>query len=712
MADEELKTEVNEEETSTEAKPKVTKKPDKQVFQRNVDIVQAQITKLTQEMERVQAKANEQRGKKGAKGPIAEARQEMKALRDKKNVIMEKRKGLFDRRDAFKAGMEQMKAQASAMKGNMKFSNADDINKQLKKLEQQHSTTSMSLSQEKELIKEIETLKGMKKLVTGVSAANEKASGLKEQSKDLGEQIKEQNQLLTAVNDEIEAQKGKLDKLNEKEGNKKDIFPQLMKEKDELKKKIDVEYDKIRTLRTEWRENNNLWFEYSKVLRAQKQKEWDEEQARRQEEWDKKQEEIAAEEAKKEPWEAEKHLCDFLVEYLERIAPPKDNTVVEEKKEETKHLEGFKAYSKKDNDMDEFIVFGGKSKKGGKKNKKKKAAIINHDLDTIQTFAQVDLSPPLTADDITSSIDEVKAKKAWYYEQPRPDPAKKKEAEAAKSSSNKPKKSSGGKQKLPGMDAFPELGGGAAPKPKAAPAAAAAPAPAAAAPAAAASAGGYSPNAYHGKEIPADKLTYSDEVILGSKLPGFETVDWLQGEEEALAGVAAGKTQVIIFWGKYAKGDYKLLVHASDLNTRFPDVQFIGISCDAERADAAKLLTKIGTAMPEQAIDSFDLNFPSAYDPGKKFNGHVKRAGMYGSVGPGMCLIVDTYNNVVWKEQFSAAWFMPQGQFEEQLRRVVDSEKLLNNGARPDDGEDEEIACEVGGDEFDAFADDDGTGDY
>jgi len=55
---------------------------------------------------------------------------------------------------------------------------------------------------------------------------------------------------------------------------------------------------------------------------------------------------------------------------------------------------------------------------------------------------------------------------------------------------------------------------------------------------------------------------------------------------------------------------------------------------------------------------------------------------------------------------------MPQGQFEEQLRRVVDSEKLLNNGARPDDGEDEEISCDVGGDEFDAFADDDGTGDY
>lgn len=708
MADEEPKTEVEETPETEAAKPKVTKKPDKQVFQRNVDEIQAEITKLTKQMEIIQNKANEARGKKGAKGPVAEARQEMKVLRDKKKEIMDVRRELFDRREQFKAGMEQMKAQASQMKGSLgKFNTAEDIQRQLKKLETQHQTSSMTLNQEKDLIKEIETLKSMKKLVTGVSASKEKAGALKEQNKDLGQQIKEQNELLTKVNEEIDGQKAKLDKLNEKEGTKKDVFPQLMKERDELKKKIDVEYDKIRTLRTEWRENNNLWFEYSKVLRAQKQKEWEEEQARRQVEWEAKQEELAAEEAKKEPWEAEKLLCDFLVSYLEGLLPKEGGDKQEEAKE-VNHLEGFTAYSKKDNDMEEFIVFGGKAKKGGKKNKKKKATTINHDLDTIQTFSQVDLTPPTTVENVAKSLQEVKDKKAWYYEQPRPDPKKKlEEANAAKNANKGPKKTNK-KQDLPGIEAFPELGGGSAPAAKkAAPAAAAAKK---AAPAAAAAAGGAKP--YHGNEIPDDKKTYSDEAIFGQKLPGFESVDWLQGKDEALASISKGKVTCVIFWGKYAKGDYKLCVHASDLNTRFPNVQFIGVSCDAEKEDAEKLLTKIGKAMPEQAIDSFQLNFPSCYDPGKKFNSGIKRIGMYGSVGPGMSLIIDSYNNVVWKEQFSAAWFMPQGQFEEQLRRVEAGEKLMDNGARPDDGEDEEITCDVGGDEFDAFADDDGTGDY
>jgi len=707
MADEENKQEVVEE-TPEVAKPKVTKKPDKQVFQRNVDDIQSEINKLTQEMERIQRKADEHRGKKGAKGPIAEARQEMKALRDRKNGIMEIRKSLFDRRDAFKAGMEQMKAQASQMKtGGMKFSNADDITKALKKLEMEHSTTSMPLNQEKELIKEIETLKNMKKLVSG-SAANK--AGLKEQGKDLGEQIKEQNKLLSAVHDEIEAQKAKLDKLNEKEGNKKDMFPLLMKEKDEVKKKIDAQYDSIRTLRTEWRESNNAWFEYSKVLRAQKQKEWEEEQARRNAEWETKQKELEAEEAKKEPWEAEKHLCDFLVQYLEGLLP-KSETVVEEKKETT-HLEGFTAYTKKDNDMEDFMVFGGGGKKkGGKKNKKGKARVINHDLDTIQTFSMVDLTPPNTSADLTSSLEEVKAKKAWYYEQPRPDPAKKREEAAAAKTSSKPAKKSGSsKQKLPDMDSFPTLGGGAAPA--AAPAVEEAAAPAVEEAAAPAAAGAYAPKAYHGNTIPEEKLTYDDETILGQKLPDLGTADWLQGADEANAAITAGKPIALIFWGKYAKGDYKLLCHASDLNTRFPDVAFIGVSCDAERADAAKLLTKVGTSMPEQAIEKFELNFPSCYDPNKSINGAIRRAGMYGSVGPGMCLIVDKHGSIVWKEQFSAAWFMPQGQFEEQLRRVVDGESLLKNGPRPEDEDDEEIECEVGGDEFDAFADDAGEGDY
>jgi hypothetical protein len=204
-------------------------------------------------------------------------------------------------------------------------------------------------------------------------------------------------------------------------------------------------------------------------------------------------------------------------------------------------------------------------------------------------------------------------------------------------------------------------------------------------------------------------MTYSDDMILGAKLPELNTLDWLN--EDGSDAIAKGKTIAMVFWGKYAKGDYKLVCHFSDLNTRYPDLAVLGIACDAEKEDAEKLFTKIGKAMPEQGIEKFELNFPSAYDPGKKLNGALKRIGMYGSIGPGFCLLVDGTGTIKWKEQFTSSWFLANGQFEEQVRRKLAGEKLMDNGPRPegDENEEEEITADVGGDEFDAFADGDGS---
>lgn len=212
----------------------------------------------------------------------------------------------------------------------------------------------------------------------------------------------------------------------------------------------------------------------------------------------------------------------------------------------------------------------------------------------------------------------------------------------------------------------------------------------------------------NGKDIPEKYITYSDTTILGAKMPELNTLDYLQKGDEAKDAVSKGKTMVIFFWGKYAKGDYKLVVHMSQLAKRWPAVQFLGISCDAERGDAAKLLTKVGSSMPEQGIESFEADVPMAFDPEKKANGRFKRLAMVTSVGPGYCMIIDGTSTIKWQEQFTSSYFVADGQFEEQLRRFTEGEDLIANGPRPEDEEDEEIACDVGGDEFDAFADGDG----
>jgi hypothetical protein len=107
--------EVAPEETATEEvaeRPKVTRKPDKPQFEKKIQVHQDAIDTLQAQMKIVQEKADEHRGKKGvAKGPGGEARTKMRELRTVKDGIMERRKNLFNQRDAFKEAMEKLKAQ-------------------------------------------------------------------------------------------------------------------------------------------------------------------------------------------------------------------------------------------------------------------------------------------------------------------------------------------------------------------------------------------------------------------------------------------------------------------------------------------------------------------------------------------------------------------------------------------------------------------------
>jgi len=263
MAEEETQPATTEE--TPAYREKSVPKPDKAKFDKKVNDVQAEIERLKAKMEAIQAKMNELKGKKGASGPVAEARIKMRELRQKKDVVITARKTLFDQRDKLKAAMDQMKTQASAMRSGMKFNNIDDITKQLKHLEHTHNTTSMSLQEEKVAIKEIETLKSMRTTLAGLTGTKAKMDETGDAKKQIQAAIAEENKKLSAIQEEIEGQKEKLDKLNESDTGKKDIFPALIREKERLSKEVDLQYDEVRTMRIKWREDNNTWYEAAKI---------------------------------------------------------------------------------------------------------------------------------------------------------------------------------------------------------------------------------------------------------------------------------------------------------------------------------------------------------------------------------------------------------------------------------------------------------------
>jgi len=553
---------------------------------------------------------------------------------------------------------------------------------------------------------------------------------------------------LAAFYEHLEVVKGKIVAMEKERDELRDEVNGKFKLIKEKKQKLDESFQ-------EFFKNRDIWREYKKELHNHYQLKRKVEEAK----WQAQKE---AEEAAKIPYEDEMALCDFLVGFLEREFLGKTESKKAAAKEDDKFNKTLttddgkvlKAMNKKEEDF--MVMGGGKKKKSKNRNKAEK---LGHSVKIISDFSKLGLEPPSTRTAVAKSVEELKAKKQWYSEQPRPEKKKSKSKEERDESSTKDSKKKSGQYKSTSED-FPSLGGPKAPEasPEDATEGAAEDvgegegegasteeatvteedaspntstetkedgegeqqddegAPKEEADAADTTTTSEDPAPTASSEVaatkeapPADKMTYSDDKALGEPMPDLSSLKWLQGEAPE-----SGKPLVVLFWAKYAKGDYKHLPHFSHLADEATGAQFIGISCDAEEEDAAKLLTKFGKAMPEQNIPLFECKFPLAYDEGKVVGNAFKTLSALNTMSAGMAYIVDASGTIVWREGFTSSWFLEHGQFSEQLALLLDGKDLIDNGEAPKD-DDEEVdedanpTITTGPDPSEMFAE---TGDY
>lgn len=195
------------------------------------------------------------------------------------------------------------------------------------------------------------------------------------------------------------------------------------------------------------------------------------------------------------------------------------------------------------------------------------------------------------------------------------------------------------------------------------------------------------------KALSAERATFSDAKGLGEALPDLSSLTYVKGEP-----VEPGDGPLcVFFWAKYAKGDYRTMVHFSYLKRALPELATLAISCDAEEADAAAMLKKMNTAMPTQSLDELIFEYPLAFDGGKTVRDAFAAFGK--PPAPGFAFLFHG-GKLVWKEVFTSSWALKQGQFAEQCALLLAGAPLLDNGPRPapdDDDEDEEaVTADVG----------------
>lgn len=363
----------------------------------------------------------------GSRGSeVQKLRDELSRLRGKKGVLISEKKSIRSRLDASRNTSERLFEDKKKTKDTMKYTTLEEIEEEIKRLQRRQETTSMSLMEEKRLIKEMDSLHASKKLVATLKSKETDLEDAREQRKAISVEINAKDKEIDEVAAQIDQKSEALKKLSEKETDSRSNMQELFKERDEIKKRLHEAHENKNDARQAFREANNKWYDYQRAVRAQRRMQIEEEKRKREEErlaWLKKKEE---EEAKRIPYEEEMSLCDYLAEYLTKTyltdKNQKDSSAKQDDSPTLKDnpFAGMKPMKKKDDD-EIYLKMGSGKKPRQRKNKskaaKKEAFTLN--VDTFGQFGLLNLTPPTSYESVAASVDELRNKKKWYSEQPR-----------------------------------------------------------------------------------------------------------------------------------------------------------------------------------------------------------------------------------------------------------------------------------------------------
>jgi len=169
-----------------------------------------------------------------------------------------------------------------------------------------------------------------------------------------------------------------------------------------------------------------------------------------------------------------------------------------------------------------------------------------------------------------------------------------------------------------------------------------------------------------------DYHTYDDHPALGKKAPSIDSAKFLKGDKVTFQ---PGTTYVLVFWARFDKGTSPFtLEYLNKLRSTHSNISFIGISTDPKEEDVKAFIEK-----GEAKVD-----FPLAYDEGKKVATAFRDVLEVGALGIPWAFIIDGNGNIIWHEQFSQfTHAIDKSDFPAQLENVAAGKPLKKNGNKP-----------------------------
>jgi len=307
------------------------------------------------------------------------------------------------------------------MKKNLAYTDLAKIEQREREIndEMMHSG-SLSLKQEKELMKELASLQKNKPQVTKVNKMEGEVAVTRELNKG-NTSLKEQ---LDQINDQVNAHRDAKKELNEqfsammaerdgKMGNNQELFSARDKHNEDVRALIQERNE----LRDGFRQQEKNYYEYQKEVRNLKWERQREEREVRDKEWELEKRKREAEKLDDQPFVQETTLLEQTIKFCKTFQPKEV-----EKKEEVKAAtfdskEGEMVLVDKKNREEEFYYAPTKKGKASKSKGKKEGGAskpIKHNAETFKLFATLKIEAPITTDDIPATLEKLEAEMESY----------------------------------------------------------------------------------------------------------------------------------------------------------------------------------------------------------------------------------------------------------------------------------------------------------
>ena len=412
---------------------KPVKKPDEEAFKARMSEQDERIAAKQARLEQIKQIFDSRDGQRGAESSAAAlSKAKFHEARAESRRILQERRSIYDQINAAEELKKQQQDLTQRLRSELPFFSVDEIERRIKQLEMSQQTSSLTIKEDRKVMEDIRRLNANKPMIKQYDEAQESLRGVKEHHTTLYTQIKAKNAELASAKEVEEGLRAEMDDARARDDAKKSDLPALHKERDECRREMSEIRLELKHMRDEFSEQRKEWFTYQKQMRDQKQRELLERKAARQAEISAWRKLLEEEEARRDPWEEEKLLCEQLISYVEKYLPIKivETAVNAAEEAAAKVRAEIQAGGgrKKAHEDDEYLIAlrSNKGKKkggsGGKSSTppmpKTKVVKMTHAPESFESFGKLGFKPPLDTGECPQLYKALLEKREWLKTAP------------------------------------------------------------------------------------------------------------------------------------------------------------------------------------------------------------------------------------------------------------------------------------------------------